>query len=154
MDERQLQLQIVGHRLAVGLVFRIDLAAKGRLGAVEGADQIVGRQAAQEQQIAREAEQGVGRHAGRTRHAADGMEDLEDERVRIDQVESSGYSARRHDGRRPMYKGRRQHDDGDRSELQCGHGIAAVENLFRGNTCSRWSVLQCGHGTSAVENMG
>ena len=103
MDERHLQLQIVGHLLAVGLVFGIDGAAKGRLGAIEGTDEIVGMQAAQKQQIAGEAEQGVGRHTGRARHAADGMKDLEDERMRIDQIESSGYSARRHDGTNPLF---------------------------------------------------
>jgi len=36
--------------------------------------------------------------------------------------------------------------------LQCGHGLAAVENGDAVNELSRLLKLQCGHGLAAVEN--
>src|SRR5439155_17415919 len=92
---------VVGHRLAVGLVGGIDVAAKRRLGAIEGTDEVVGGEATQKEQIAREAKEGVGGQPGRAGHAANGMKDLEDEPMRIDQIERLRSSARRHDDASP-----------------------------------------------------
>ena len=75
----------------MGLVLGVDVAAEGRLGAVEGAD--AGSRAARLRRKSRSRVKPnralVGSRTGCV-IAADGMKDLEDERVRIDQVESSG----------------------------------------------------------------
>ena len=56
------------------------------------------------------------------------MKDLEDERVRINQIKSSGYSAGWHGVRRPIYQ--RGNISRARNERQCGHGLPAVERVF------------------------
>ncbi len=39
-----------------------------------------------------------------------------------------------------------------RTALQCGHGLQAVENTSDTGTCHSLGMLQCGHGLQAVEN--
>ena len=53
------------------------------------------------EKVARESEQGIGRQPGRTAHPRDGVKDLEDDRVSIDQVDGAIDRARRHDGTGP-----------------------------------------------------
>ena len=101
LDERDLEDEVFGHRRAVRLVIRVQVAAEGRLGAVEGADQVRRLQASQEEHNAEEAEHRIRRHAGGAGHALDAVEDLEDERVRIDEVERFSGGRLRHGNGNP-----------------------------------------------------
>src|SRR5262245_28129903 len=82
VNQWNLQTQIVGHRVAVGLVVGADRVAERLVGAVKGADEVFRPLGAQEEHVAGKAEQGVGRQARRARHPiADGEDDVNDDAV-------------------------------------------------------------------------
>ncbi len=84
-DPRDLRRQVDGDLGAVGLVVGEDLVANGGSGDVQGTDQISGpRQGADCLQVAGEAEDGVRRLSARSGHLRDRVEDLEDERIHVD----------------------------------------------------------------------
>ena len=73
------------------LVIGVERGAEGRLGEVEGAEQVIRLEfVPHEEQVAGEAEECVDRPAVGTEHGRDGMEALEDERMRVDQDDTAG----------------------------------------------------------------
>src|SRR5205823_10233710 len=97
VDQRDLHLHRVRHRAALGFVGRVDDVPKRLAGRVENAHQVAGPAVlAQEQHVAREAEQGVGRQTARAAHFRDGVEHLEKQRVGVNEEQALRGGARGH----------------------------------------------------------
>jgi hypothetical protein len=88
LDFRDLTDELVGHLAALGFVGIVQTASKGGAGEVEGTDERVRLLFLdQVEHIAREAVDGPDLLAAGASHLRQGMEDLEDERVRVDSVD-------------------------------------------------------------------
>ena len=88
LDLGNLADQLVGHFAALGLVAVVQLVAKRRAGQVERADQRVGLLLLDEvQHVADEAEHGADLLAARAAHFRQGVKDLEDQRMGVDDVD-------------------------------------------------------------------
>ena len=102
IDLGNLQLKIIRRGRPVGLVVGIDGVAEGWARLVESAQEVVRLLlGTEEKQVAREAEQGIGRQSGRAAHRRNGVKNLKDERVSIDQIHAAVGGARRHDKTTP-----------------------------------------------------
>ena len=86
MDEPKLTSQGLWHFLAVGFVSRVEDVAKGFLGSVKSADQIGWRVLLKDRRnIPEETMHGTDFDTMRTGHRGQGMENLIDQRMGIDQ---------------------------------------------------------------------
>ncbi len=87
-DHGDLGDEVVGHRASVGLVVGEELGAEDRPGSVEGRRQIVGLAVPEQvEQVPEDPEDGVRRLSRGPGHRVDGMEDLVDQRERVEDVE-------------------------------------------------------------------
>ena len=88
-DHGDLRHEVRRHLRAVGLVFRIDLGTEDPARTIEGRRQVVRLATLEDvQQVPEDPEDGVGRLPGRAGHLGDRVEDLEDQRVGIQDVEA------------------------------------------------------------------